>query len=68
MKGVVSKRRDRKAECTCGDKTRLQFLGVPAPGKHQSNLPPFKLSRTLDPTRSSSQREGKRSSGKATLK
>lgn len=66
MKGVVSKTRDRKAECTCGDKNRLQFLGLPAPEEHQSNISSFKLSRTSDPTRSNSQREGK-SSGKATL-
>lgn len=66
MKGVVSKRRDRKAECTCGDKNRLHFLGLPAPEEHHSNMPSFRLSRTSDPNRSNSQREGKRSSGKET--
>lgn len=38
MKGAVSRRRDRKAECPCGDKNRLQFLGLPAPQEHQSNV------------------------------
>lgn len=57
MKGVVSKRRDRKAECTCGDKNRLQFWGLPSPEEHQSSMPSFRLSRTLDPTRSKSQRK-----------
>lgn len=66
MKGAVSKRRDRKAEWTCGDKNRLQVLGLPAPERHQRNEPSFKLSRALDPTSSNSQREGKRSSCKAT--
>lgn len=50
-------------------KTGCSSVGLPAPEQlekeHQRDIPSFKLSRTLDPTTSNSQREGRKSSGKA---
>lgn len=54
MKGVVSKGRDRKAECRHGDNNRLQFWGAPSCRATQQRtseqFTSLRLSRTSNPT------------------
>jgi len=67
MRGVVSKERDRTAECTHGDKHRLQFCGAPSSGATRERASErYGIVQAQQCLRSNSQREGQRSAGKAT--
>lgn len=69
MKGVVSKERDRKAECRHGDNNRLQFWGAPSCRATQQRaseqFTSLGLSRTSNPTARIARGGGESSSGKA---
>lgn len=69
MKGVVSKERDRKAECIHGDNNRLQFCGAPSCRATQQRASEqytsLRLSRTSNTTARNSQSGGESSAGKA---